>query len=59
MSILDASNFRASQTGGMDSILQKSGAKTIFYNNNGGGRDTYISNNNGGFCIDREAHKAG
>lgn len=56
---MDTTSLRATKTAAMDNILQKSGAKTIFYNNNGGGRDTYISNNNGGFCIDREIHKAG
>ena len=26
------------------------GSKTQFYSMNGGGRDSYIYNNNGGFC---------
>lgn len=40
------------------SIFQSTGAKTIFYGNNGGGRDTYISTNNGGFSITNEPKKA-
>lgn len=40
------------------SIFQSTGAKTIFYGNNGGGRDTYISTNNGGFSIHNEPKKA-
>lgn len=40
------------------SIFQKTAAKTIFYGNNGGGRDTYISSNNGGLCLEKSTCKA-
>lgn len=46
-----------SQTQGA-SVFQKTAAKTIFYGNNGGGRDTYISSDNGGLCVAKQNCKA-
>lgn len=39
------------------SKTQMNGSKTLFYNGNGTGRDTYIYNNNGGFCPFKEPIK--
>ena len=36
--------------GGASASMIMGGSKTQFYSGNGSGRDTYIYNNNGGFC---------
>jgi hypothetical protein len=43
--------------GSMLSKTQMNGSKTLFYGGNGTGRDTYIYNNNGGFCPFKEPTK--
>ena len=56
---MSMADIRGRSMGPSNTLFQSTGAKTIFYGNNGGGRDTYISSNNGGFCATNDPKKAG